>query len=81
MSKRTVPKTEQFLCSKCDTVTFSYFEIQHFADESKEPLLKTVDRIIDLGQCQVAAKALFPSRPTPNEMQECPIYQKLLAAR
>lgn len=78
MPTKTVVKDKQFACDKCNrNVTFRYVENQYFADEFDEPIDKSVDRVLDYGQCQVAAEANIPKHPIYSEMQECPVYTSL----
>jgi hypothetical protein len=78
MPQKTVIKSQQFECPKCNRdVTFRYTEIQFFADESDAPIAKTVDEILSYGQCQVAADAKIQGHPIHSEMVECPIYEAL----
>jgi hypothetical protein len=78
MPQKTVIKSKQFDCPKCNrNVTFRYREIYHFADEFVEPVDKSIDRILDYGRCQIAAEAKIPNHPIHGEIQDCPIYQVL----
>jgi hypothetical protein len=76
MPEKTVPKTKQFTCPKCNrNITFKYDEIQSFADEVEEPVYKGLGKITDYGQCKVAAEASIPNHPTNNEFKACPFSE------
>ncbi len=78
MREKTVIRTEQYACPKCDrSVTFKYYEVQSFADEIEEPILKVRDKIIDYGRCQLAAEAAIPHHPIQSEIEDCPFYMEL----
>ncbi len=48
-----------------------------FTDEFNEPIHKSIDKIIDYGQCQLAAQSTIPHRPLHSEIKDCPFYQAL----
>lgn len=78
MSKKTVIKSTTYACSKCNRdVTFRFFEIQFFANELEDPIGRSLDKIIDHGQCGVAQTAAIPHHPLHDEMTSCPFYQEL----
>jgi hypothetical protein len=78
MPKKTVTKSQQFSCPKCNqTVTFRYLENQFFADEINQPIGTSIDKVTHYGQCPVAANANHPHHPTHFEMLECPVYKEI----
>ena len=78
MPKRTVEKTKQFDCPRCNrSVTFTYHQLQFVESSSGDIFASTFDRVTDYGECLLAAEAGDPARPSKDKIRDCPFYQML----